>query len=118
MNTLLIFFAFPISIIIISAILQKIFKSPILVSAFIFAIFLVITFAFFDETFLIETLAYTILAFITAFVVKLICMFNNNNENNEEDDEDENCGCDRTLDTTSINNTRAYGCRYNRYRRY
>ena len=55
MNLLLIFFAFPIAVIIISVILQKLLKNPILVAAFIFAIFIVITFADFDETFLIAT---------------------------------------------------------------
>ena len=38
MNILLIFFAFPIAVIIISAILQKLLNSPIAVAAFIFAI--------------------------------------------------------------------------------
>ena len=123
MNTLLIFFALPIAVIIISAILQKVLKSPIDVAALIFAVFLVITFAFFDETFLIATLAYTILAFITAFIVKVICMFfNNNDSNNDQDDEnDENensCGNNRVMDTGTVNYTRFYGNRCNRYMRY
>lgn len=82
MNNLLIFFAFPIAVIIISVILQKLLNCPVAVAALIFAIFLVVTFAAFDETFLIATLAYTILAFITAFIVKLICQSNNNKNNN------------------------------------
>jgi len=82
MNTLLIFFAFPIAVIIISAILQKLLNCPIAVAALIFAIFIIVTFAAFDETFLIATLAYTILAFITAFLVSRFCNFNNNNNNN------------------------------------
>ena len=81
MNTLLIFFAFPIAVIIISIILQKILNNPIAVAAAIFAFFIVITFAFFDETFLIATLAYTILAFLTAFLVSRLCDENNNNNN-------------------------------------
>ena len=83
MNTLLIFFALPIAVIIVSAILQKVLKCPLAVAALIFAIFLVVTFAAFDATFLIATLAYTILAFITALIVQLLC-----NENNNEDDDD------------------------------
>jgi len=79
MNTLLIFFAFPIAVIIISAILQKLLNSPIAVAALIFAIFLIVTFAAFDETFLIATLVYTLLALITALIVKFICESNNNN---------------------------------------
>ena len=88
MNTLLIFFAFPIAVIIISIILQKILNNPIAVAAAIFAFFIVITFAFFDETFLIATLAYTILAFLTAFLVSRLCDENNNN----------NCLCDAIAD--------------------
>jgi len=72
MDTLLIFFAFPIAVIIISAILEKLLKNPIAVAAFIFAIFLIVTFAAFDETFLIATLVYTIIAFITAVIVHFL----------------------------------------------
>lgn len=81
MNILLIFFAFPIAVIIISAILEKILKSPVAVTALTFAIFLVITFAAFDETFLIATLVYTIIALITALIVRLISR-NSDNEHN------------------------------------
>ena len=118
MNTLLIFFALPIAVIIISAILQKVLKSPLAVAALIFAIFLVVTFAAFDETFLIATLAYTILALITAVIVSLLC----NENNNEEDDDNDNNGCDclsnllNTNNTNSNNNSTGCGC--NRYRRF
>ena len=44
MNILLIFFALPIAVIIISIALQKILKNPILVAAIIFAVFLIVTF--------------------------------------------------------------------------
>jgi len=81
MNILLIFFAFPIAVIIISIVLQKLLKNPIAVAALIFAIFLIVTFAVFDETFLIATLAYTILALITALIVKFICQSNHNDNN-------------------------------------
>jgi len=81
MNTLLIFFAFPIAVIIISIVLQKLLKNPIAVAALIFAIFLIVTFAAFDETFLIATLVYTLLALITALIVKFICESNNNDNN-------------------------------------
>lgn len=74
MNTLLlIFFAIPIAVIIISIALQKIFKCPFLVSAIIFAIFLVVTFAIGNLIYLVATIAYTILAFITAVLTNLIC---------------------------------------------
>ena len=71
MNILLIYFAFPLAVIIISAILEKMLNNPIAVSLLIFAVFLIITFAIFDATFLIATLAYTILALITAVIVSI-----------------------------------------------
>ena len=74
MNTLLlIFFALPIAVIIISIALQKILKSPFLVAAIIFAIFLVVTFVIGNLIFLVATIAYAILAFITAIITKIIC---------------------------------------------
>ena len=74
MNTLLlIFFAIPIAVIIVSIALQKIFKCPFLVAAIIFAIFLVITFIVGNLIFLVATIAYTILAFITAVITKISC---------------------------------------------
>ena len=94
MNTLLIFFAFPIAVIIISAILEKVLKNPIAVAAFIFAVFLIVTFAAFDETFLIATLAYTIIAFITALIVHFLKCRNDN----------ENSMCDLLADIIRNNN--------------
>lgn len=116
MNNLLIFFAFPIATIIISAILQKILRCPIAVASFSFAVFIIVTFSAFDETFLIATLAYTIIALITACVVQLICRNQNtdnqdlcdrlqrivSNLSNSNNDENSNCSC---------------GCN-NRYRSY
>lgn len=116
MNTLLIFFAFPIAVIIFSIILEKLLKNPIAVASLIFAIFIVVTFAAFDETFLIATLAYTILSFITALVV---CLLKERRCGDEQ--EDENCNCNNgtlntvedILGTTNCNNN----CGCNRYRR-
>lgn len=75
MNILLIFFALPIAIIIISIALQKILKCPSLVAAIIFAIFLIVTFILNNLNFLIATIVYTIISFITAAIVCLICRF-------------------------------------------
>ena len=88
---LLIYFAFPIATIIISAILQKLLKNPTLVAAFVFAIFLIVTFTAFDEAFLIATLAYTLIALLTAFIVSRFC-----EQNNEENENIHNCGCRNT----------------------
>lgn len=71
MNILLIFFALPIATIIIAIVLQKILKCPILVAAFVFAIYLIVTFVIGNLNFLVATIAYTIIAFITAFVTML-----------------------------------------------
>jgi len=123
MNTLLIFFALPIAVIIISAILEKLLNSPVAVASLIFAIFLIVTFAVFDETFLIATLAYTIISFITALIICLIkrreCngdvsnILSNliqNNSNNSTNDE----GVLDAVDELSNNNS---NCCCNRYRR-
>ena len=73
MNNLLIFFALPLATIIISIALQKIFKCPFLVAGIIFAIFLTVTFVIGNLNFLVATMAYTILAFITAVITNIIC---------------------------------------------
>ena len=73
MNTLLIYFAFPVAIIIFSIALQKILRCPLLVSAVIFAILLIVTFAIFDETFLVAVIVYTILSYLTAYLMTVIC---------------------------------------------
>jgi len=116
MNTLLIFFAFPIAVIIVSAILERILNNPTAVAALIFAFFIVITFAFFDETFLIATLAYTVLSYITAAIVRFV------NSNSQNDEDDSTCGCRSvnnsfTVDTLGSNSSNSFGYRCNRFRR-
>ena len=73
MNTLLIFFALPVATVILAVVLQKILKNPILVAATFFAIYLIVTFAFFDASFLVFAIVYTILAYITAVLIRWIC---------------------------------------------
>lgn len=97
MNVLLIFFALPVATIIISIALQKVLKSPPLVAAIIFSIFLIVTFVINNINFLVATIIYTIISFITAIVVCFICRIlrkineyncnckcNNNNDNKSE----------------------------------
>ena len=74
---LLIFFALPIAVIIISIALQRIFRCPILVAAIIFAIFLIVTFIIDNLAFLIAAIAYAILSYLTAFLTCVICRFFN-----------------------------------------
>ncbi len=112
MNTLLIFFAFPVATIILSVVLQKLIKSPILVAAIFFAIYLVIAFAFFDATFLVAAIIYTLLAYLTALIVKLlchICRFLNN--------EQEATATTITVNTTQPVNNNVNGCNCCRRRR-
>ena len=107
MNTLLLFFAFPVATIILSIILQKLLKNPVLVASTFFAIYLVIAFAFFTSDFLIFVIVYTILAYITATTVQAICKLiknclNCNNHCNDTDDATDNCVC---CNLENINNS-------------
>ena len=53
MNNLLLFFALPIATILLSIVLEKIVRSPILVASAAFAIYLIVAFSVFDSTFLV-----------------------------------------------------------------
>lgn len=72
MNNLLIFFAFPIATIIFSIALQLILRNPFLVAGIIFSVFLIVTFAIGNLNFLIATIVYTIISFITAYITMII----------------------------------------------
>ena len=117
MNLLLLFFAIPLAVIILSIVLQKLLRCHWLVAATFFAIFLIVTFAVGDIRLLIFTLVYTIISYVTALIFRAICNFSCNgitlrninarniNTNtlianqvvgNDNDDIDENnngCGC-------------------------
>ena len=90
-TNLLIFFAIPLAIVVISIALQKLLRNPFLVASIIFSILLIIVLAFFDTVYLIAVVAYTILSFIAALLTCLISRFlrnqicngfcNNNNDN-------------------------------------
>lgn len=122
MNNLLIFFALPIAVIIISIALQKILKCPPLVAAIIFAIFLIITFVVNNLNFLIAAIVYAIISFITAIIVWFLdrigfknsnCCRNNNNSNiialsNSENDI-LNCGCNQSNNGCSYQITNSEG---------
>lgn len=88
-NILLLYFAIPIAIIILSIIFETIIHSPIKIAGIVFAIFLVVTFAIGDETLLIFTILYTILAYIVAW---LTCQWINNPNNSS-------CSCQNTNTT-------------------
>lgn len=73
MNILLLFFALPVATIILAIVLEKIIKNPFLTAATFFAIYLIVAFTAFDSSFLVFVIAYTILAYITAVIVNIIC---------------------------------------------
>ena len=105
-TNLLVFFAIPLAVIIFSIALQKILRNPLLVAAIIFAIFIVVTFIVEDtETFLIATIIYTIISFVTAILFKLIRRIIRilNREEDNEDEEDDGCG--RLNETLDVNST-------------
>ena len=81
MNLLLLLFAIPFAVIVISIALQKLLKCPFLVAAIILSIFLVIGFATNDTTYLIAGIIYTIISFITAYLTKIINECRNGNNN-------------------------------------
>ena len=118
MEILLLFFALPISTIILSIVLQKILKCPILVAATFFAIYLIIAFAIFDSSLLIFVIIYTILAYVTAVITRLVCnilerirQFNNccedncNNNNSRIGNNNSNCNCSNCCNNNDNNNT-------------
>lgn len=115
MNNLLVFFAFPVATIIFSVALQKILRSPFLVSAVIFAVFLIVTFTVFDETFLVFAILYALLALLTALATRFICclvknsnnscinenaflneLCNDNESANNNENENNGCCCNRS----------------------
>lgn len=110
MNNLLLFFAIPVAVIILSAIFETFINCPLKIAGITFAIFLIVAFAAFDETFLIFVIAYTLLAYVTAWIVKQWGQRQNNiqsiedliNEANAINEANNNlnnfnCGCRRFL---------------------
>ena len=140
MNLLLLFFAIPLAVIILSIVLQKILNCPWLVAATFFAIFLILTFTIGNIEFLILAIGYTIISFITALIIRFICKissedgitFRNINarrintnvlktnkflENDDNDDAEDNDqggnGCNCNIIRNGINNCNCNICRNN-----
>lgn len=106
MNILLLFFALPVATIILAIVLQKLLCSPILVALTFFAIYLIVTFAVFDEAFLIFAIVYTIIAYITAAIARFIrrfirCQNNNNNNNDDDNNNNDSCNCNEEEDNSN-----------------
>ena len=102
---LFIFFALPLATILLAIVLQKILRAPVLVASTFFSIYLIVAFAIFLDTLaeaIIATIIYTIIAYITASIVMIICRLRrrfyhcrreeNDNENNRR------CCCENNND--------------------
>ena len=74
-NFLLLFFALPVAISILSAIFETLIHSPIKIAGITFSILLIVTFAVADETFLIFTILKNIF-FISLILSKHFLIFN------------------------------------------
>ncbi len=118
MNILLIFFAFPVAVIILSAIFETLINCPFKIAGITFSIFLVITFAFFDETFLIATIVYTILSFLVALLVSVIQNHIGNNNDNADDENEDSCMCNGRNIRLSLDEDKEPKIPYCNYRRY
>lgn len=109
MEFLLIFFAFPLAVIIISIALQKILKNPILVAAIIFVIGLLLAFIANNLIILVITIIYTIISYITAFITCLICKWLRENNNGNLLTISSNCNRNSNGNLLTINS----GCNRN-----
>lgn len=98
-NILLLFFAIPIAIIILSIIFETLIHCPIKIAGITFSILLIVTFAIGDETILIFTILYTILSFIVAWITRQWC----NNQDNG------NCGCNQNNGNCGCNQDNGNG---------
>ena len=74
---ILFFVIFPIAVILISIVLQRFLRSPILVAILVFAVFLILAYTAFTPDFVLNALVYAIIAFITAYIFRLICCLKN-----------------------------------------
>ncbi|MBR3132542.1 MAG: DUF2651 family protein [Clostridia bacterium] len=115
MDNLLLFFAIPVAVIILSAIFETIICCPIKIAGITFAIFLIVAFAAFDETFLIFVIVYTLLAYLAAWLVKLWCERERNIQSIQDLIDEANCG---VSDDNSNNNCNSCWCNCNNRRFY
>ena len=125
---LLIFFALPLATILLAIVFQKVLRCPILVAITFFAIYLIILFALFAAGVitdlaegLIAVIIYTIIAFITAWLVRLTGLIKEhlfNCDNNEGRSGGRNrereriCGCSQNNETEN-NDLLRISCRCN-----
>jgi len=85
MTILFVFFVLPLATILLAIVLQKILRNPILVGITFFAIFLIVAFVAFADNLaaaIIGAIILSIIAFITAIIVQLICILRQRFGNN------------------------------------
>ncbi len=118
MNTiLLIFLALPLATVIISIALQKILKSPILVSAITFVVFLIIALIFNNFGLLVAAIAYGILSFLTAYIACILCKISSERASNCNNGCNDNCNCNEIENALPSGNNGNSGCMCRNYRR-
>lgn len=106
---LFVFFALPLATILLAIVLQNILKSPILVSITFFAIYLIGAFTAFIDTLadaLILTVIYTIIAYITANIVMIICRLRNRFcrcQSRDENESQRRCSCSNNNEDNNNN---------------
>lgn len=123
MDTILIFFILPLATIVLAAVLEYLIRCPVAVTAIFFALWLIAAyFIFTTEIFVIALIVYTILAFLSAVITRLIlCNCNNiwnncpvcmrdNCSSNEDSEDIEDIENDDT-----IGNNNNCNCRHTRY---
>ena len=69
-NILLLYFALPVAIAILSIIFETLINCPIKIAGITFSILLIFAFAVADETFLLFTILYNILSYVVEWITK------------------------------------------------
>ena len=108
---LLIFFAIPLAVVILSIALQKILRCPALVAGIIFAIGIIVTFIVSNLIFLVAVLIYTLISYITAIITCLICRYFKCDDRNNCRKRD--CYCNNTNNRENELLTISSNCRNN-----
>ena len=113
MTILFVFFVLPLATILLAIVLQKILRNPILVGITFFAVYLIVAFTAFSESLaaaIIGAIILSVLAFITAVIVQLICILrerfcDNWNNNNTYNRRTKCCEADDNNETQTISDT-------------
>ena len=104
---LLIFFALPFATVLLAIVLQKILRSPTLVAITFFAIYLIVAFVSFSDTLaeaIIAVIIYTLIAYITAYIVMIVCRCKRRfcSSLNQTNCEPRRCGCGNNNENNNL----------------